>query len=647
MLVPLLAAVACGPAVVNHPASAEGAGPDSGTPTVVEPPGPAEPTALDRAAAAYAAADLDGAAAASSEVLAAPPDPSSADTARLLLARVELARGRWDEARALLAAVAGPDAKYVPGYDELAGLLAADADGSLADAAEDDQRAAAAALDGLLLVPGDRLLAALRLDLQLRLDAALGMRESLVRHAAAFLPLADPAAARGWTTEAESILQDPSALTETETAGLYAVIPADSPLWPAAARRWAEAALAAGDLETATAALDRLAATGAAERWLGELRDRIAAVADVDAGRIGVLLPTTGPSAAVGQRALAAMELALQPYGERFVLEARDTGGDEATTRAAVRSLVEESRAVALLGPVEARVAQAAAEEASALGIPLISLNVQRDVADAAGCRFRDFPTYAAEVEALIAYAWDHARGQRFVVLRAEGRYGELVAQAVADAVERRGGELVDIAPYAADQTEFIDLAREVRRARPDVVVFADSAARVALVAPALAFEDLWPQPAPHDPASPAPGGPRREALYLLPSAAADPAALEEARRYVDGAVAAVGFVAADAPERRSAFESAFRRRYPSGPSQLDAFAHDAASIAATLIDGGATNRPALCRALDAVESADTVAPFAGFGPDGEARRPVRIVFFRNGIPVPVEELPGASPNES
>ena len=268
---------------------------------------------------------------------------------------------------------------------------------------------------------------------------------------------------------------------------------------------------------------------------MAALREQAADVANVDAGLIGVLVPITGPSAAIGQRVVAAVEIALAPWGSHFVVEARDTGGDEATTREAVRALVDESRAVAIVGPVEARVGQAAAQEAAALGVPLLSLNGQRDVADGASCLFRDYPTFGAEVAALVEYAWTHARGRRFAVLRGEGRYGELIAQAVADEVERRGGELVDIPAYEADRTEFVELARDVRRARADVIVFADSAARVALIAPALAYEDVWPQAAPHDPTSRAPTGPRREALYLLPSAAADTAGLAQAKRYVEG----------------------------------------------------------------------------------------------------------------
>ena len=645
VVLPLLASVTCGPAIANTPTPEQlgDVGPGPGPTMMV-----VEPTVLDRAQEAYAAGDLEVASAEAAEVLAAPPDPTTADAARLVQARVALLEERWDEAQSLLAAIRGPESKYVPGYSELAGFLAADRAGTLDAQSETDRRAIAARLDLLALVPGDVRLAAVKLALQLRLDAALGLREALVRHAALYLPLADETAARHWREEAGAVLADPSALTDDEVEGLFVEVTRDSPLWPPVARRRAETALAAGDLGTASNVLDQAATLRPAPAWIADLRTRISAVADVDPGRIGVLVPTSGPSAAIGERVLAAMEVALQPFGERFVVEARDTAGDEATTREAVRSLIDESRAVAILGPVEARVAAAAVQEAAASGVPMISLNVQRDVASASDCRFRDFPTYTAEVEALVAYAWDHARGKRFAVVRAEGRYGELMAGLVRDAVERRGGEVVDIAPYTTDQTEFIELAQQVRRALPNVIVFADAASRVSLVAPALAYEDLWPQPAPHDPASAAPGGPRREALYLLPSAAVDANALTEAKRYLEGAVAAVAFVPAALPEQRSAFETEFAARYPSGPTQLDAFAHDAALIVATLIAGGATNRPALCRALASAEPMDTAAPFAGFEADGEARRPVRLVVVRDGKPttldVVVEEQPEEMP---
>jgi len=642
VFLPLAAAAACGPAIANVSAAAD-AGPVGATPQAAEPADEADTAAeaLARAREAYAAGDLPAATAAAEESLAAATGTETADGARLLLARAALLERRWDDARRRLGEVRGAEAKYAPGYLELVEVLAADAVRPLESLPEEERREAAARLAELALLPGDDPVAAVRLALQLRLDLALGLRAALVQHAAAYAPRAEARAGRRWVEEAERVLADPSALTETEVLELWTGVAGDSPLWPSVARRRIEVALAAGDLATAGEALERAAVVRPDAPWLRELRARVAAVADVDAGRIGALLPTSGPSAEVGRRVLAAMEQGLAPFGDRFVLEVRDTGGDETRTREAVRALAAESKVVAILGPIEARVATAAVEEATAAGVPIVSLNVQRDVASAAHCRFREFATYAAEVEALVGYAWDHARGRRFVVLRAAGRYGEVLSELAADAVERRGGELIAIEPYAAGQTEFLDLATAVRRARPDAILFADSAARVALVAPALAYEDLWPQPAPHDPASAAPGGPRREALYLLPSAAADPAALADARRYLEGAVTAVGFVPAARPEDRTPFEAALAARGVTAPTQLEAFAHDAARIAATLLAGGAANRPALCRALAEVESADTVVPFAGFGADGEARRPVRIAVFRAGSFAP---LPTSTP---
>lgn len=642
VFLPLWVVAACGPAIANLPATAD-AGPGGVASNAAAPAVEDDPAAeaLERAREAYAARDLETAAAAAEESLASSPTPETADGARLLAARVALLERRWDDARRWLSEVRGPEAKYVPGYRELAAVLAADAERPVETAAEEERRATAARLAALALLPGDDQLAAARLAVQLRLDLALGQRAALVQHAAAYAPLAEAGEARRWVEEAERVLGDPSALTEAEVRELWTGVAGDSPLWPSLARRRIQVALAAGDLATAREALERAAAVRPGAPWLRELGESLAAVADVDASRIGVLVPTTGPSAEVGRRALAAMELGLAPFGDRFVLEARDTGGDEARTREAVRALATESKVVAILGPIEARVAVAAVEEATAAGVPIVSLNVQRGVASAAACRFREFPTYAAEVEALVGYAWEHARGHRFAVLRATGRYGEVVGELVADAVERRGGEVVPIEPYDPDRTEFLDLATAVRRARPDAIVFADAASRVALVAPALAYEDVWPQPAPHDPAAAAPAGVRREALYLLPSAAADTATLADARRYLEGAVAAVGFVPAGRPEDRTPFETAYAALAASAPAQLEAFAHDAARIVATLLDGGAANRPALCRALSELESADTAAPFAGFAADGEARRPVRLVQFHEGSFVP---LPSSNP---
>ena len=180
--------------------------------------------------------------------------------------RVAVAEG-WEEARIRLAAVRGGQAKR-PRLPRLVDFLAAESDGTLAAAGDDERREAVRQLDDLTLLPGDTLLENFRLSLQLRLDTALDMREAFVRHAAEILPLCDATDARRWSGEATTILDDPTALTEQEIQSLMVAVDVASPLWPAVARRRAETALAAGDLVTVASVLDRVDAIRPGQAWL-------------------------------------------------------------------------------------------------------------------------------------------------------------------------------------------------------------------------------------------------------------------------------------------------------------------------------------------------------------------------------------------
>ncbi len=560
--------------------------------------------------------------------------PDAADSMALLQARIEIRLDDGEQAMAALGRVGGAERKYAAGYEALARMLADGGVSRLELAPERERRDAVARLRALTLLPGDDPIDALRRGALARLHGSLGERAAMVRETAA-LPAASADRA-ALMARAEVVLADETSLTDAEIDGLWSETAPDSPLRSAVARARAARALGSGDVETARAAMAEIEATGARPAWLADLRARLDRIAAVDARRIGALLPLSGPSAEVGTRALRAMEVAAAAAGLR--VEARDTRSDAGVTRAAVRSLADEARVVAIAGPIEARVAAAAAAEAAALGVPMIALNVQRGIASAARCVFRGHPTYESEVDALAAYAAERARGRRFAVMRAEGRYGEILEAALRAAVERRGGEVVHVGAYPAGRTSFLDEAKALRRATPDAVLFADAPSRVALLVPALAYEDVWPQPHPHDRASRRPASPRAEALYLLPSAAIGPEALAEARRYLEGAVGAVGLIAASSDDARTAFERAFVEAVGAAPAQLDAYAHDAVAVIGSLVRGGASNHPALCRALAEAESGPTVAPFAGFAPDGEPRRPVRLVVVRNGVVTSIDQ---------
>jgi branched-chain amino acid transport system substrate-binding protein len=118
---------------------------------------------------------------------------------------------------------------------------------------------------------------------------------------------------------------------------------------------------------------------------LASARTEVAAFerrAQVAASVIGVLLPLSGPRAALGKELRAAIELAAADApGVKLVFV--DTGGDEARAARAVDDLVEREHPIALLGPVGERESAAASARALALGVPIALLTPTEGLADA------------------------------------------------------------------------------------------------------------------------------------------------------------------------------------------------------------------------------------------------------------------------
>src|SRR5690606_5060117 len=245
-----------------------------------------------------------------------------------------------------------------------------------------------------------------------------------------------------------------------------------------------------------------------------------------DPRAIGAILPLTGPGREVGQRAMRGLAVAsgapsvgpAAPDAPQLVV--RDDGGDPERAARAVEDLVSVHRVIAIVGPLEGDTAEAAARRAQELGVPLLTLVPDPRVVEAGEMVFRLFASPQDEATALVLAA--RARGaRRFAVLRPSHRYGERMSAAFAEAVRAAGGELVHSATYDASATSFGDVVRRLSAARFDALFVPDSAAKLALIAPALAAGGLWSTPAG---ASPPRGG--RAISLLAPSVAADPRAL-------------------------------------------------------------------------------------------------------------------------
>ena len=232
-----------------------------------------------------------------------------------------------------------------------------------------------------------------------------------------------------------SILDAVDAASEADLAATAATLDPTRPPYGVVAARLAALALHRGDgvaaarwLAVARAAPDRDDLAGAL--------DAIAAVTSarpVDRGLIAVLLPLSGRFAPIGDEIKVAIELAPADGARRLYL---DTQGDPAGAVAAVDRAVAEG-AVAILGPVGVREAEAAARRAAERGVP-IALLAPGDGADEESGVFR--VVGSPETEARAAAAIAVALGTPTAgVLAPRDDVGTAAAEAFAAAAEEAG----------------------------------------------------------------------------------------------------------------------------------------------------------------------------------------------------------------
>ena len=283
--------------------------------------------------------------------------------------------------------------------------------------------------------------------------------------------------------------------------------------------------------------------------------------------RVALLLPLSGPRAALGQALLDAAELAVfDRAGPGFALLPKDTGGTPEGAAAAMRSALADG-ADAVLGPLFAHSARAAAAVPRPPDVPVVAFTNDRRAAEDGVYVLGLAP--AAQVDRAVAWALAQGRS-RFGALAPRGPFGEAVAAALRESAARRGGAVGRVAffaPEAADAPgpiESLAAAREDPAEGFDALLVAASGRALAALVPQLPYRGLDPADAP-----------------LLGTAQwRDPAILGEPALL--GAV----FAAPEEGPAFRAFAARYRDAFGAPPPPLAALAYDAAALAARLAEG-------------------------------------------------------------
>ena len=332
-----------------------------------------------------------------------------------------------------------------------------------------------------------------------------------------------------------------------------------------------------------------------------------------DPTRLGLALPLSGKFQVVGEAALRAAMLAagtpaagVAGNGGTTQLVLRDTATDAERAARGVAELTRGEAVIGIVGAARHKAGPGAITQASEDGIPVLALEDAAPGALTTAFQMIHAPDMRA---AALGRQALKAGARRFALLGPDSGAAKRLREAVRKAVTAGGGTVVAEATYVTGATSFAGPIGSLKKASFDAVFVPDTADRVALIAPALAVADLWPQPwspeAAKRAADAAKGkgkgktnGKAKPILLLSTANDLSHKLLANAGRYVQGALLCPGFYADDSDPRARAFVEGYRAAYGRDPHATEAYAYDAVVAFQTAIKQGARTRGDLVKAL-------------------------------------------------
>jgi ABC-type branched-subunit amino acid transport system substrate-binding protein len=307
-----------------------------------------------------------------------------------------------------------------------------------------------------------------------------------------------------------------------------------------------------------------------------------------DANLVGAIVPLGGKTARVGEAAVAGLGLAAGVPDGRGVTAIELRAAGEAEAAAAAVDDLAHANVVAIVGPVDGASVDAAAARADGLGVPLISLATRPEQRKTG--RFVFHVVHSAEARARALAQRALAKGVKtFAVLGPDNGYGKSVTEAFVAEVTKGGGAIATRVSYPAKTESFANFAGKLGGSW-DALFVPDQAETLALIVPALATAGKVPKPFGYT--KKVTGG---RAIFLLSTAEGLTSAFLTAGRHAEGALLAPGFYPDDTDPLLKPFVDRFTGTFGRTPGSIEAYAYDAAQLAAA---AGANGRTGLAATL-------------------------------------------------
>lgn len=271
---------------------------------------------------------------------------------------------------------------------------------------------------------------------------------------------------------------------------------------------------------------------------------------------VAILVPLTGPDAAVGQQLLNAAQLAaVERGGQNFVLLSKDTQGTPAGAAAAAQHAVAE-RADIIVGPLRSQEVAAVGPIAAQAGIAVVGFT--NDASVAAPGVFVMGQTPQDEVDRILSYA--ARNGARVVAaLVPQTAYGTVAVNALQQLAPRHGISVGAIQSYNPTDADHSAAVRPLQSGGFDSLFVPDGGASLTRIMPFVAYYNV-----------------ARGRQLLGVAQWDDPRTLSEPS--TNG-----GLFANVDPRMRDAFVAKYQSAYGSAPAQVAGLAYNAVAMAAEL----------------------------------------------------------------
>jgi ABC-type branched-subunit amino acid transport system substrate-binding protein len=304
--------------------------------------------------------------------------------------------------------------------------------------------------------------------------------------------------------------------------------------------------------------------------------------------KVALLLPLSGPNAALGKAMLQAAQLALfTTANEHMTLMPRDTAGARAGAAAAAHSAVGDG-AQLILGPLLAADVEAVRPVADAAHVNVIAFSTATQLAGGEVFLMGFLP--GREIMREVAFAHERGLG-RFAALVPNSPYGRLMSEALRHAVGASGGTVVRIVSFEPGGAAVAAaIGRLLQTGATDAAAAPAPGAAPAPAAPAatpanIDFDALL---------VPEGGAQLKDIARRLKAAGLDTAKVRllGSGLWDDPSIAGEpalygGWFAASPPAARQEFAVRFEQTYGQRPPRLASLAFDAAALSAVLAEGG------------------------------------------------------------